>query len=68
MSLISQVDNIVPMFNKFSRFITERGETLSPKQFSKEFIAFQRQALSSQSRDVFCSEADKLAENMLKSI
>lgn len=66
MSLISTADNIIPMFNKFSRFIAESGESLSPKQFSKEFIAFQRQALSSQSRDVFCSQADKLAENMLQ--
>lgn len=51
---------------KFSRFIQENKERISPQIFAEEFGKVQRFYLSSKQRDTFCFEAEVLAEKMIE--
>ena len=54
MSVVSKAENLIPMFNKFTHFVSENGRNISPKQFSQEFGKIQKDFLTAKQRELFC--------------
>ncbi len=65
MSVVSKAENLIPMFNKFTHFVSENGRNISPKQFSQEFGKIQKDFLTAKQRELFCQEADKFATELV---
>ncbi len=63
--LLSAMDAL-PEFHSFSKFVLENQEAISPRLFSQEFTKMQRNFAQGQDRDVFCLQANALAQELLK--
>lgn len=55
-----------PTLENFSKFLQNNRGQLSPQEFAEKFGKVQRQYLTSKQKDLFCTEADILAEQMVK--
>ena len=57
----------IPTFEKFSRFVLENQDNITPLVFSQDFGSMQKIYMKSKQRDLFCSQADELAGKLVKS-
>lgn len=65
--LIAQTAQI-PTFEKFSRFVLENSEKITPRDFSLDLGKVQKWYMGTgPQRDLFCADADKLAGKLVES-
>ncbi len=62
---ISQVKNLSPVFDNFSKFIAENADNITPTQFSKEVTNIQKSSIRELGRDEFCAQANIIAKDLV---
>jgi len=65
-SVVSITGRVLPDFNKFSEFVMKNQKQMSPRVFSQQLVSVQRDFLAARQRELFCSEADKLAQKLFE--
>lgn len=64
--IASFTNRVIPDFKKFSEFVLQNQKQMSPLVFSQQLGEMQRGYLMAKQRELFCQEADKLADKLVE--
>lgn len=66
-SISTMTNRVLPDFKKFSEFVMQNQKQMTPMEFSKQLGEVQRGYRIAKQRELFCQEADKLADKLVES-